>query len=605
MNLVPPSESNPPVGRQPMGQYYLLERIGRGGMAEIYKGLAYDLHGIKRTVVIKKILPQAAANREFIDMLIAEAKIAVMLSHGNIAQIYDLGRAGDDYFIVMEYVDGRSTSQIQRECATRNIPIPIPLACYLCAEIASGLDYMHQRTDERGQPLGIVHRDVSPQNVLISYSGTVKIIDFGIAKARTKLESTEVGILKGKFAYMSPEHARGDSIDHRSDIFSLGVILHELLTGKRLFKAKDHRETLKNVRRAQVPLPSSLRADIPPELDAIVMRALSKECGTRYQRAATLRDDLMKVIVLHYPEFRDHQLADFLQTLFVEGTTTGEDDVENKTPFLIIDHTQSAIASPRADLPMTTEAMIPAVMAEFMLPSDVTETRHLATIPEDDAVAVAPEEEQSETIIAPSLVQRVRAVWNARTVRGVTVGLVGCFAFAAIWYLIARTPRLDRELPHHATAASVAPITLRLISDPAGAMIYINDVETGMRTPTTITTLAVNTPYTIGLHLSGYKFWSVPKRFTAPTEEELSVPLEVDYGGLSVVSVPAGAEVTINGQIAGRTPLQRERVLPNEVMRITVTLPGYEPFSQQYRVRPGHTVDVRAALVRQQKRIAK
>src|SRR3989338_5882865 len=159
------------------GQYYLLEKIAQGGMAEIYKGLAYDLAGIKKTVCIKKILPHIAASREFIDMLVDEAKIAVKLNHGNIAQIYDLGKVGDDYFIVMEYVDGQNLSKIHKKFLRKKEKIPLPIVCMIVSEVSNGLNYMHRKTTEEGQILHIIHRDISPQNVMISYSGTAKIID--------------------------------------------------------------------------------------------------------------------------------------------------------------------------------------------------------------------------------------------------------------------------------------------------------------------------------------------------------------------------------------------------------------------------------------------
>lgn len=599
MAVSPHSDSTTPPPSQPMGQYYLLEKIARGGMAEIYKGLAYDLHGIKRTVVIKKILPQAAANREFIDMLIAEAKIAVMLSHGNIAQIYDLGKSGDDFFIVMEYVEGRSMSQLQRECATRQMPIPIPIACHLCAEVASGLDYMHQRTDDRGQPLHIVHRDVSPQNVLISYSGTVKIIDFGIAKARTKLEDTEIGILKGKFAYMSPEHASGDPIDHRSDIFSLGVILHEMLTGKRLFKAKENRETLKNVRRAEVPPPSSLRADIPAELDALVLRALAKERADRYPRAALLRDELHKILIQHYPQFRDHQLADFLKELFVAEAPNDEEEPENKTPFLIIDHTQSAISGEdRSDLPLL-EDPVPSMMAEFMLPS-APEATVLSPQEQDDSAgeAIVEETEQSVTMSQP-----VFAQWPRSLLWILLCGLLGGawwwqqehWSSAAWWHRM--FPAMDvRQVPADATPAAVASFTIT--STPPGATIYLDDVETGLRTPAVLTNVIPNRAHTIGVHLYGYQYWSAEKTVAPATHETLSVGLEIDYGRLTVVTTPAGAQVSMNGRVIGLSPLQYEMLRPGEIVEVTLALPGYESVTHTSRVQPGHTIDIRQALER-------
>ncbi|MDO8462602.1 MAG: serine/threonine-protein kinase, partial [Deltaproteobacteria bacterium] len=290
-------EPTVPTGEPPFGQYHLTEKIAQGGMAEIFKGKTVDLHGLEKTVVIKRILPHIAANPEFVTMLIDEAKIAVQLSHGNIAQIYDLGKISEDYFIVMEYVPGKSVSQIARKLRSLNQPCPIPIACTIAAEIAAGLDYMHRKKDEEGNPLGIIHRDISPQNIIVSESATIKIIDFGIAKAKTKIVTTDSGVIKGKFAYMSPEHAEGEKLDHRSDIFSLGIILHELLVGQRLFKGKNNAETVRKVKKARVSRPSTDRPEVPPELDAIVLKALARDREKRYQRASSLHEDLTKLLI--------------------------------------------------------------------------------------------------------------------------------------------------------------------------------------------------------------------------------------------------------------------------------------------------------------------
>ena len=329
-----------------VGQYYLIEKVAQGGMAEIFKGLSYDVHGLKKTVCIKKILPHLAASEEFINSLVHEAKLAVKLVHGNIAQTYDLGKVGDDYFMVMEFVEGKSLSQINRKCVSNSELIPIQHLAYFVSEVLNGLDYMHRRTDEDGNPLNIVHRDISPQNIMVSYSGTVKIIDFGIAKAAFRFEPTDSGILKGKFAYMSPEQALGDSIDQRSDIFSLGVILYEMLTGTRLFKAEDNRETIRNVRRSKVEPPSLIKPDITEELDKIVMRSLAKDKRRRYLFASEMRDDLVKFLHTNFPDFKPSESATFVQNLFKEETSqTKTDESDSKTPHLIIDRSNSALAN--------------------------------------------------------------------------------------------------------------------------------------------------------------------------------------------------------------------------------------------------------------------
>ena len=301
------------------GQYQLIEKIAQGGMAEIFKGKALDSQGLERPVVIKRILPHIAASQEFVQMLIDEAKIAVMLNHGNIAQVYDLGKVGDDYFIVMEYVEGKSVSQIMKRLKLSGFLIPVPFAMAICSEIANGLDYMHRKTDDEGHPLHIVHRDISPQNVILSVYGTVKIIDFGIAKAKNKVTVTDSGVLKGKFAYMSPEHAEGLKLDNRNDIFSLGVILYELLTGERLFKGKTNQETIKRVKKARVPSPSEKRPEIPKALDEIVFKALARDRNQRYQSAGELAQDLHKLQIQIAPDFTPQNLVEFLHDLFPEN----------------------------------------------------------------------------------------------------------------------------------------------------------------------------------------------------------------------------------------------------------------------------------------------
>lgn len=617
-----------------MGQYYLLEKLAQGGMAEIYKGLAYDLHGIKRTVVIKKILPHIAANREFIDMLIAEAKIAVMLTHGNIAQIYDLGKVGEDYFIVMEYVPGWSVSQIQRECAARKLAIPIPMACYLAAEIAAGLDYMHVRTDERGEPLHIVHRDVSPQNVIVSESGTVKIIDFGIAKARTKLETTDVGILKGKFAYMSPEHANGESIDHRSDIFSLGVILHEMLTGVRLFKARDQRETLRNVRRCESPPPSMLRADVSPALDALVLQALAKQCTARPTSAGALRASLLRLLHQAYPTFRPHDIVTFIQQLFGESfVEAAEEDADGKTPLLISDFTQSAIIGTRSGgeaFESIVEHGVPTVIAELMQPFGAEPaTPESAFVPPADPADA--DDEVSLTVARADFRYRAAAWWHRVWPRCVAcgqalrafwtrplrrreiwlvVGLSVVVGGGLVWLSGVGSLLVDRWWPQAAPVATrrtgplqseplVATTTLRILTTPPGAKIFLDQRETGLVTPATLKGLVRDQSYALGLFLEGYQYYRLPWSASKGHANPLEIVLAPDYGRLRVETSPAGATIRIDGVGRGRTPYQSSTLMPGTVLQLQVSLPGYETISQAVRIQPGRTVQVRIPLRRE------
>ena len=214
------------------GKYWLLERINVGGMAEVFKAKSYGVEGFEKLIAIKRILPSIAEDEDFITMFIDEAKIAVQLNHANIAQIFDLGKIDESYFIALEFVHGKDLRTIWDRHKRRGLRLPIPMSVYVISRVLEGLDYAHRKKNAGGEELNIVHRDVSPQNVLVAYEGEVKIIDFGIAKAANKASKTQAGILKGKFGYMSPEQVRGLPLDRRADIFSAGIILYELLTGE-------------------------------------------------------------------------------------------------------------------------------------------------------------------------------------------------------------------------------------------------------------------------------------------------------------------------------------------------------------------------------------
>ena len=276
----------------PFGKYYLLERINVGGMAEVFKAKAFGVEGFERLLAVKRILPNIAEDEEFITMFIDEAKIAVQLNHANIAQIFDLGKVDDSYFIALEFIHGKDLRGIFDRCRASGENMPIAQACFVIMKTCEGLDYAHNKRDASGREIGLVHRDMSPQNVLISYEGEVKLIDFGIAKAAGKASKTQAGILKGKFGYMSPEQVRGLPLNRGSDIFSVGIVLYELLTGERLFIGESDFSTLEKVRNVEILPPSTYNRKIPEELERIVLNTLAKDPEDRYQHAIDLHDEL-------------------------------------------------------------------------------------------------------------------------------------------------------------------------------------------------------------------------------------------------------------------------------------------------------------------------
>ncbi len=286
-------------------------------MAEVYVAKTRGIGGFEKLVAIKLIHPRFSEDEHFVQMLVEEAKLSVLLTHANIGQTFDLGRIeGGPYFIVMEYIEGADAYKLQQRLAKEGGQLPLDIAAFIVAEVCQGLDYAHRKSDVRGAPLHIVHRDISPQNVLISFSGEVKIVDFGIAKAAMRGGETDVGVIKGKYYYMSPEQAWADPVDHRSDIFSTGVVLHELLTGEMLYQGSNLPELLDRVRKADIAPPSRRRPEVPPELDAIVMKALARHPSERYRSAHAFAQALTQFLHKTSPGFTPARLATLMSRLF-------------------------------------------------------------------------------------------------------------------------------------------------------------------------------------------------------------------------------------------------------------------------------------------------
>jgi serine/threonine protein kinase len=300
------------------GKYLLLERINVGGMAEVFTAKAFGVEGFERILAIKKILPTMAEDQEFITMFIDEARISVQLNHANIVHIHELGKEAEAFYIAMEYVAGRDLRTILERYRRRKEIMPTAQAVFVASKMCEGLDYAHRKKDARGVDLNIIHRDVSPQNILCSYEGEVKIIDFGIAKAANRSQKTQAGILKGKFGYMSPEQVRGLPIDRRSDIFAVGVILYETLTGEKLFVGESDFSTLEKVRNAEIPEPRQFNPNISPGLEKVVLKALAREQEDRYQWASDLQEDLMRFLLAGEAIYSSKHLSAFMKEAFAE-----------------------------------------------------------------------------------------------------------------------------------------------------------------------------------------------------------------------------------------------------------------------------------------------
>jgi serine/threonine protein kinase len=306
------------------GQYMLLSKLAEGGMAEIFLAKRLGAEGFERDVVIKCMLDHFTQNRDFVSMFLDEARLAARLHHPNIVQISDLGIVDGRYFICMEYLAGEDLESILGIVRHTGQPVPIPIAARIMLSALEGLEFAHGY-QEQGRPVGLVHRDISPSNIFVTFQGTVKVLDFGIAKASSRMTQTQPGLLKGKWGYMSPEQARGEAIDARSDLFSLGITFHELLTGRRVFELDHEIGVLLALMAQPIPVPSTRRAEIPPALDRIVMKALERQADDRYTSAAAMRADLEEFLRSTPSVPGMSQLGQYMQGL------VGQAEVERKT----------------------------------------------------------------------------------------------------------------------------------------------------------------------------------------------------------------------------------------------------------------------------------
>ena len=272
------------------GKYLLLDKIATGGMAELYRAKITGVQGFEKLIAIKKILPHLAQEEDLVECFIDEAKLAALLNHQNIVQIYDFGSLEGTYYIAMQYLFGKDLRRVLTQAEKKGIKIGVEYALYIVSRICSGLEYAHNLKDFQGKPLQLIHRDISPQNILISYEGDVKVVDFGIAKAAARSTLTQAGMIKGKVAYMSPEQAGGQTIDYRSDIFSVGILLYELITGRRMFQGETM-EVLSKVREARYDQPETI-VELPDKIISVTHKALSKDPDQRYQSCGEMMTDL-------------------------------------------------------------------------------------------------------------------------------------------------------------------------------------------------------------------------------------------------------------------------------------------------------------------------
>ena len=341
---------------QRFGRYVLLDRMGVGGMAEVFRAVVPGAEGFRRDLVVKRILTERARAANFIEMFVHEARISALLHHPNVVQVFDFGHVDGSYFLAMELLRGRDLLAVLRALSERQRPFPLPIAAHVAHQVALGLGYAHSLTSPDGNALNIIHRDVSPSNIMLLRTGGVKLLDFGIAQAIGEMDSdeSERSTFKGKLSYMAPEQLKDEPQDHRVDLFALGAVMWEMLAGRRLFHGKTDVEKLRRVLDKPIPTPSSLRADVPPSLDRIVLKALARNPDDRYQTGEELADDLEENVL--ETKYHSRMMPALLTDLFGSAPSAAHFTMSNASPELF------------AFEPMHTPSLTPALSAPSMTP---------------------------------------------------------------------------------------------------------------------------------------------------------------------------------------------------------------------------------------------
>lgn len=578
---------------RPFGKYFLTELIAVGGMAEIYKAKTFGVDGFEKTLAIKKILHHFSTDKEFITMLSDEAKLVVNLSHANIVQVYDLGRVGDDYFISMEYIDGINLRELIDRAKELNKNIPPDIAIYIISEICKGLDYAHSKKDHEGKPLEIVHRDVSPQNILVSYDAGVKIVDFGIAKAAMNSSQTNAGILKGKVTYMAPEQAFGKPIDGRTDLFSCGIMLYELLTLERLFTGESQMEILKKIRNTKITV-DFLKDKIPNSIRPLLSKSLAYSVKDRHQTASDLQIELTRILYSQYPDFSPRKLSDLMYDWFSEKYKARKREQKEKDKIK-----ETVIVSSKSDMVNLVHKQENSQfndMAETIKHEDNISPREFTSsvievVDENKTKGEVEQTEKSEIskksrmTLEDMLIKKKRS----RTIKTLLILFFVIFFFVIFSYIGLKHDSFDiKSMFENLFKEDQSQIAINdtekktdviIHSDPSGAIIFLNEKNTSLSTPATLKDLEVGKTYKLKLvkndHPDIITNIQVTTTMSKPLEFLFEEAQKNTYS-LTINSNPSGAMVFINGKENHITPYSLQDLVRGKSYEIKLQIEKYE-----------------------------
>ncbi|MGZ3449505.1 MAG: protein kinase domain-containing protein [Polyangiales bacterium] len=540
------------------GKYTLLRRMGTGGMAEIFLALQRSVAGFEKLIVIKRILPSMTGDRSFIDMLLHEARVAATLSHPNIVQTIDVGSVDGSYFIALEHIHGEDLRSVVRQMKKKGVTeFPLEHAISIILGMCAGLAYAHEKRDLDGTPLNIVHRDISPQNVMVGFAGDVKIVDFGVAKSGTQnAEQTKSGQLKGKVPYMSPEQARGEEIDWRSDIFAIGVMLFELTTGKRLFKGATEFETLKLIIERDYPRPSFVAGGYPLGLETIVMRALEKDPAKRYQSAREMQADIEAFVRDMKLPVSSIALAEFMKMLFEEK------------------------------LQAQKEALMQGRQLAEIISQEIVHSEKTGTGVDSGRFSSHNISTSSGAIATGSVPPPAKAAkWPF-----IAIPIVAIAAAGAVLALKGKKEEAPAAQATEPAAAAKASLTVK--SDPPGAHIWINGEVRAEVTPATIENLPIG-KVDVKVGMEGYASKVEKVELAAGPATTRNFTLQKGVVTVQVGTTPEGATATLDGK---KVSLPTFEATPGEPHTVVITAPGYAPKTQKLSGELGETKKLDGAL---------
>ena len=585
-----------------LGKYRLLKRLAAGGMAEIWLAKQHGVEGFEKLVVIKRILPNLADNDEFVQMFLDEARLAAQLSHPNIVQIFELGRSEGSYFIAMEFIHGENLRSVMKAAARAGQPMPVNYVAKVVSMACEALYYAHTKADFSGRPLGIVHRDVSPQNLLLSFEGQVKVVDFGIAKAATQVQETRTGVLKGKYAYMSPEQCRGQKLDARSDIFALGIVLWELATGTRLYKHKSELMILKAITEEPTPAPTEVRRAIPAELEAIILKALAKRREDRFQTCHEMHMALEGFLHGQGQPLSPVHLAQYVSGLFPDKLAGWQrivaaqdegDGLESELFDDLGDLFDGGTPSSRVSTPSQVSRRTGGAGARPLV-AVTGDTGTQATVSARPGTGA--DLAGARTGVRPAGPGHTRSRWPVAVLSVLLVAVGGGWLYQSVL-----APRLNRAPPVDTRTADAGPpgkaggvASLLIDTEPPDARVVVDGVARASTTPARIPDLAVGAHHRIRVEAAGYRPWQTEIVLDhAGDERHLSAHLEkarpnLPAPHLSVSTEPEGATVFVDGiKLPQPTPLDLDVDVGHAGSLVRIEKDGYQTEAHTVDLEPG------------------